>query len=75
MKTVVVSEFKAKCIALLKEMNLSGEPLLITLRGKPLARIEPALADQRLLGAQKDSTISKVDLVHCDFSEDWESGE
>jgi hypothetical protein len=74
-KTVVVSEFKAQCNALLKEMNLPGEPLLITLRVKPLARIDPALSGQQLLGAQKDSTISKVDLAHCDFSEDWESGE
>ncbi|PZQ59595.1 MAG: hypothetical protein DI544_10680 [Sphingomonas taxi] len=34
-KMVGITEFKAKCIALLDEMHRSGEPLIITRRGKP----------------------------------------
>ncbi|WP_176484760.1 type II toxin-antitoxin system Phd/YefM family antitoxin [Sphingomonas ginsenosidimutans] len=34
-KIVGITEFKAKCIALLNEMERSGEPLTITRRGKP----------------------------------------
>ncbi len=72
MKTVVISEFKAKCIALLKEMNRSGEPLTVTLRGKPLALIEPAKSGERVLGAQKDETQVHGDIVHFSFEKEWD---
>lgn len=72
MKTMVVSEFKAKCIASLKEINRSGEPLTVTLRGKPLATIAPATTGERTLGAQKSETKVKGDIVHFDFADEWE---
>lgn len=34
-KMVAATEFKAKCLALIDEMERSGEPLTITRRGKP----------------------------------------
>ncbi len=34
-RMIGITEFKAKCIALLNEMERSGEPLTITRRGKP----------------------------------------
>ena len=72
MKRIVISEFKAKCIALLKEINRSGEPLTVTLRGKPIATIGPAATRTRNLGTQKDQTKTKGDIVQFDFSDDWE---
>ena len=41
MKTMLVSEFRAKCIAVLKEVQRTREPLVITLRGKPLVTVRP----------------------------------
>jgi len=35
-------EFKAKCLAVLDEVEQTGEPVLITKRGKPVARLAPA---------------------------------
>jgi antitoxin (DNA-binding transcriptional repressor) of toxin-antitoxin stability system len=34
-KMVPATEFKAKCLALIDEMQRSGEPLTVTRRGKP----------------------------------------
>lgn len=34
-------EFKAKCLAVMADVNLTGKPVLVTKRGKPLARIVP----------------------------------
>lgn len=42
MKSVAVSEFKARCLSLLEDVARTGEPFLITKRGKPLARITPS---------------------------------
>ena len=39
--TVPVTEFKANCLKLLEQMNKTGNRLVVTKRGKPLARVEP----------------------------------
>jgi prevent-host-death family protein len=39
MKTIPVTEFKARCLALLDDVARTGRPLVITKRGKPLARV------------------------------------
>lgn len=39
MKSVAISTFKARCLALLENVARTGEPLLVTKRGKPLARV------------------------------------
>ena len=40
MITVSVSEFKAKCLAIIERVRLTGEPILITKNGKPAVTIE-----------------------------------
>lgn len=42
MRTIPAGEFKAKCLAIMDEVNVTGEPVLITKRGKPVARIVPS---------------------------------
>ena len=42
MKSVAISEFKAHCLSMLEDVARTGEPLLVTKRGKPLARITPS---------------------------------
>lgn len=41
-RMVTVTEFKAKCIALLNEVGEHGGTITITKRGKPLAKVGPA---------------------------------
>jgi len=41
MQTMPAGEFKAKCLAVMAEVNATGQPVLVTKRGKPLARILP----------------------------------
>lgn len=42
MQTIPASEFKARCLALLDEVNRTGEVLTILKRGRPVARLIPA---------------------------------
>ena len=74
MKTMSVSEFKAKCIAVLKEVERSGEPVVVTLRGRPMARVEPfaAGAEGKRLGALKGKMRIRRNLVRIDTTKDWE---
>jgi prevent-host-death family protein len=41
MRTMAAGEFKAKCLAVMAEVNATGRPVLVTKRGKPLARVLP----------------------------------
>lgn len=41
MESIAISEFKAKCLAVLEEVRRSGEPILVTRRGQPIAEIVP----------------------------------
>lgn len=74
MKTMVISEFKARCIAVLKGAQHDGEPLMITWHGHPLAKVVPVRdsASPRKLGALKGSMKITRDLVASDSTRDWE---
>lgn len=39
---ISASEFKARCLALLDQVHEGGEPVVVTKRGKVLARLVPA---------------------------------
>ncbi|MEI6788554.1 MAG: type II toxin-antitoxin system Phd/YefM family antitoxin [bacterium] len=74
MKTMVISDFKAKCIAVLKNAQHDEEPVLITWHGHPLAKVVP-ICDQaapRKLGSLKGLMRIKTDIVHAGSSQDWE---
>lgn len=73
MKTMVISEFKAKCIGVLKATARSKEPVLVTLRGKPLATVV-AVEDNkhRVLGGLAGSIKITGDIVQSDFDKDWD---
>jgi prevent-host-death family protein len=47
MKTMSISDFKAKVIQCLKNVKATREPLQISLRGKPLAVVYPAEPEQK----------------------------
>lgn len=42
MKTIPAGEFKAKCLAIMDEVQARREGVLITKHGKPVARLVPA---------------------------------
>lgn len=71
-ETIGISEFKSKCIAILKDAQRRQVSLTITHRGQPLARIEP-IPDRkkRVLGAFRDRMAITTDLLGQDWSDEW----
>ncbi|MGA7558917.1 MAG: type II toxin-antitoxin system Phd/YefM family antitoxin [Terriglobales bacterium] len=41
MKKIAAGEFKARCLALMEDVRSTREPLVITKRGKPIAKLVP----------------------------------
>jgi antitoxin (DNA-binding transcriptional repressor) of toxin-antitoxin stability system len=74
-KEILISEFKAHCIAEIKEVHRSGRALTITLRGKPIAQVVPFLSKGEpavKLGSRPGDATIKRDLVQADFGDEWE---
>lgn len=76
MKKVAISEFKAKCLAMLEEVQKTKTPLLITRFGEPVAEIVPpsATSPADWMGSMKDSIKILGDIVSPATDEsDWEA--
>jgi prevent-host-death family protein len=78
MRTMAAGEFKAKCLAIMDEVNSSGEPVLVTKRGKPVARVFPS--EDRTLSESAESIFGSLrhmgaitgDVVSSEFTdEEW----
>lgn len=42
MKKIAAGEFKMRCLALMEDVRSTREPIIITKRGKPVAKLVPA---------------------------------
>ena len=72
MQVIKASEFKARCLALLDRLDADG--LLITKRGKPVARVLPPQADcAGLIGCLKGKLEVRGDLLSTGLKWDAES--
>jgi prevent-host-death family protein len=50
METVAISKFKAQCLAILERVRRTGQPVLVTRFGEPVAEIVPPQAQQLVEG-------------------------
>jgi prevent-host-death family protein len=63
-RTIKVSEFKAKCLALIDEVRRTGETLVITKNGKPIAELVPHRARRKnACGILKDRLFITGDII------------
>ena len=66
MESIAISEFKARCLAVLEQVRRSGQPILVTRRGEPVAEIVPASPAARgrsWLGAARGTGEILGDIV------------
>jgi prevent-host-death family protein len=63
LKEITATQFKAKCLRLLDQVAETGETLVITKHGRPVARVEPPPRPDDLQGSVKFN-ISDDELIH-----------
>ena len=64
MKTIKASEFKAKCLRLMDEVAETGQPLVITKNGKPVAQLRPVVTHApTLAGVHAGKTHNLGDII------------
>jgi len=59
-RVVAAGRFKAECLALLDRVEQTGEPLVVTKRGRPVAEVVPIRATRRSL---KGSVTVRGDII------------
>ena len=73
MKTISAAEFKARCLTLMDDVSSTRETIMITKRGKPVAKLVPAGKEpQEFIGRLK-GVIEIVGELDADPPEAWES--
>lgn len=59
-KLIGSAEFKASCLKIIEQINKDKQPVTITRRGTPVARLSPIEVDDRkssIIGAMKGSVL------------------
>ncbi len=73
MQIIKASEFKAKCLHLMDEVNRTGEEIIITKNGTPVSVLRPyRTIPKTLFGLHKGKTQSQDDLI-APLDMDWDA--
>jgi prevent-host-death family protein len=75
MKRIPAGQFKTQCLAIMDRVQKTGESVLITKRGKPVARLSPApSAPEDVFGYMAGKVKIIGDIVSpITPPEDWET--
>lgn len=74
-ETISISVFKAKCLGVLKKVQETGQPILVTRRGAPVVQIgppPPLAPTSHWLGSMRDRGRILGDVV-SPLHEHWEA--
>lgn len=78
MEEIAISEFKAKCLAILEEVRKTGRPIRITRHGKPIADVVSPVGvvvdRDAWIGSMKDSVKILGDIISpVSDPDEWEA--
>ena len=74
MKEIAAGQFKNQCLALMDKVQQTGEPLVVTKRGKPVVKIVPVARDEDdFFDSMKGRAIVTGDIIDTVPIEDWET--
>ncbi len=75
MKEVPISEFKAKCLAMLDEVQKTQQPILVTRRGHPVAQVSapPPKHNLSWIGSMPEIRILGDIISPANDEDDWEA--
>ncbi len=74
MKKMPAGEFKARCLAVMETVRTTREPVLITKRGRPVAKLVPADEAPRVFLGRLEGVVKIVGDIESPIepTEAWE---
>ena len=73
MRKMQATQFKAQCLAVIDEVQKTGQPVLVTKRGKPAVTISPAEKDvDEIFDSLRGKARIVGDIINTIPLSDWE---
>jgi prevent-host-death family protein len=72
-RSVPATEFKTHCLALLEEVRVTRQPLLVTRHGKPVVEISPYVPKNTARVNPLKGSIVFQDYLISPLEEEWDS--
>lgn len=73
MKKIAAAAFKAQCLTLMEDVRSTRRPLMITKRGKPLAKLVPVDEEKDDFIGRLKGVFEVASDLDRDLPEPWES--
>lgn len=72
MKQIAAGVFKARCLALMKKVQATGEPVIVTKRGKPLVKVVPAESEKNNVFGFMTGKVKIVGDIESPIPIEWQ---
>ncbi|ETW94984.1 MAG: hypothetical protein ETSY1_32515 [Candidatus Entotheonella factor] len=76
METIAIAKFKATCLAVLEQVRKTGQPILITKRGTPVAQVlpppPPEPSEQSAFGCMAGTAEELEDILAPLPEDEWD---
>ncbi len=73
MKTIKAGEFKAKCLKLMDEVAETGQSIVITKNGIPVARLAPVIRKPKTLFGALAGAVSATGDIIAPVDVEWDA--
>ena len=65
--------FKARCLAVMKKVQATGEPVIVTRRGTPVVKVVPAQSENNDIFGFMTGKVKIVGDIESPIPVEWES--
>jgi prevent-host-death family protein len=73
MKYMAAGAFKAHCLAVMKKVQATGEPVTVTKRGTPVVKVVPAEPEKMDIFGSMTGKVKIVGDIESPIPVEWES--
>jgi prevent-host-death family protein len=72
MKQMPAGEFKARCLAVMKKVQMTGEPVIVTKRGAPVVKVVPVESEKNDIFGFMAGKVKIVGDIESPIPVEWE---
>jgi prevent-host-death family protein len=72
MKHIAAGAFKARCLAVMKRVQMTGEPVIVTKRGAPVVKVVPVDSEKNDIFGFMAGKVKIVGDIESPIPVQWE---
>jgi len=72
MKQMPAGVFKARCLAVMKKVQMTGEPVIVTKRGAPVVKVVPVESEKNDIFGFMAGKVKIVGDIESPIPVEWE---